>query len=620
MRRNLASLAIGRRVGILIMLGATGGCREPEPQPPVTRAEFAIGINPAELSYFGTEVPFIDVFKLAGPWVTQCAAETDPACRPDPAARPGASTWDTREQDKLDLDSEGYPRRLPGPADRAANGTAYSSVATLVPTGLTPTQPFGRFVVLYDGDGVIEYGRGALRNPLLSRAGHDVIDVRADGEQTWFQLAIRSTDPKANGAYIRNIRVLTGGGICEGNRFVYCRDDGTDGDCGNGSRCLAFSGASLPIDFDPRFLGNLRRFACLRFMGWQNTNNSLTEDWSHRTWPDAAFFTAQQGDGAPIEAMTNLGNRLGTSIWVNMPTRANDDYVRRFAALVKDRLDAGRRVYVEYSNEVWNDAFATARWVQAQAEARWPGVKETPFDKRLQWFGMRTAQICDIWEQVWGVDAGRVVCVMAAQAANPWTAAQALDCPLWAEQGGGPCYQHHVDALAIAPYFGFYIAAPDHAEILHRWTESPDGGLNALFDEIFQGGQFPDSPEGGALRQAREFMLRSADEARKRGLRLIGYEGGQHLAAVGPVSQDRAVTELLLAANRDSRMGMAYEAHLADWREAGGDLYNLWNSVSPYSAWGGWGLLEFRDQGRAAKYDSVVRIIDHSNRESDAQR
>ncbi len=469
--------------------------------------------------------------------------------------------------------------------------------------------------MLYDGEGTLEYGRGAARNPTLSRAGRDVLDVRAAGEQSWFQLAIRATDPMRTGNPIRNIRVLPNGGVCDGDRFAYCRAEDPDTACGSAGTCRLFANGTELLDFDPRFLSNLRPFACVRFMGLQNTNNALTREWSERTRPESAFFTAQQGDGAPVEAIATLGNRLGAAVWVNMPTRASDDYVRQFATIMRERLEGGRRIYVEYSNEIWNDAFAAGHWVQEQAEARWPGGPVTQFDKRLQWFGMRTAQICDIWDAVWGDQAGRVVCVMGAQAANAWTGAQSLDCPLWAaENGGTPCHRHHVDALAIAPYFGFYIGTPDHAEVLRRWTELPDHGLDKLFDEIFQGGQFQDSPEGGALHQARLFMEQSQVEARKRGLRLVAYEGGQHLAAVGSVLQDSAVTDLLLAANRDPRRGMAYAAHLADWREAGGDLYNLWNSVSPYSKWGGWGLLEFRDQGRSAKYDSVLRIISEAHR------
>jgi hypothetical protein len=615
MRSDPASIAARRLLASLLPLLAFLGCKESDPiQVVAPGPDFAIGINLAEPSYFGTETPFVDLFKLAGPWVTQCDGQSDPACRPDRFARQGASAWDTREQDRLDLDSSGYPLRFPVATERAASGVAFSSIATLVPTGLARSQPFGRFTVLYDGEGTIEYGRGAVRNEASSKVGRDVVDVRVDGDQGWFQLAVRATDPQRRENPIRNIRVLPEGGVCGGRPAEYCRPDEAGAGCSNGEACQTFTETSVPPVFDPRFLAYLQPFAAVRFMGFQNTNNALTENWSQRTLPDRVFVTAERGDGVPIETIAVLGNQLGVDVWVNMPTRADDEYVRQFASLLKARLDSGRHVYVEYSNEVWNDAFGAGKWIQEQAERRWPGGSVTPFDKRLQWFGMRTAQICDIWEDVWAGESGRVFCVMGAQAANAWTGAQALDCPLWAaEQGGIPCYRHHVDGLAIAPYFGFYIGSPEHAEILHSWTALPDRGLSHLFAEIFQGGQFPDSPPGGALRQARGFIEKSLVEARKRDLRLVGYEGGQHLVGVGPTLQDQAVSDLFIAANRDLRMGLAYQAHLADWRESGGGLYNLWNSVSPYSGWGSWGLLEYRDQGHSAKYDAVVRFIEESS-------
>jgi hypothetical protein len=89
----------------------------------------------------------------------------------------------------------------------------------------------------------------------------------------------------------------------------------------------------------------------------------------------------------------------------------------------------------------------------------------------------------------------------------------------------------------------------------------------------------------------------------------VAYEGGQHIVGLTETLNDKSVNELFMAANRDPRMGEAYAQHLEDWRAAGGGLYNLWNSVGPYTLWGSWGLLEYRDQAASAKYDAVSRII-----------
>ena len=52
--------------------------------------------------------------------------------------------------------------------------------------------------------------------------------------------------------------------------------------------------------------------------------------------------------GVPWEHVIALANELGANIWVPVPARANDDYVRQLAALVKanlnPELDGLRRV------------------------------------------------------------------------------------------------------------------------------------------------------------------------------------------------------------------------------------------------------------------------------------
>ncbi|MEW6039012.1 MAG: cellulose-binding protein [Pseudomonadota bacterium] len=577
-----------------------------EAVPPGPAPDFGIGVNLAGLAYYGTEIPFVDLFKLSGPWLTQCRAGGDAGCG-DEGWPPGASAWNTLEQDKLTLDAAGYPKSLPDPGRKAASGSRFTTVATLVPTGLAPARPAGRFLVLYQGQGALGYGRGAVRNAALSRPGRDVVDVTGVGDESWFELDILATDPAGSGDYIRNISVVPEGGACEGPAPAYCMDSRA---CGERSTCLAFEEAGQPQDFDPRFLRNLAKLRAIRFMAYQNTNDSAAVNWTDRTVPESRTWALEKGDGGPAEMIPALGNRLQADIWVNMPARADDGYVRQFAALVRQGLDKGRKVYVEYGNEAWNGAFSAGRWMEAQAQAKWPDAGDTPYGKRLQWYGMRSAQVCDIWTEVWAEEGGRVVCVMGSQAANPWTARQALDCPLWrAESGGAPCHRHHIRALAIAPYFGHYLGLPEHAAAVKGWCADADGGATRLFAEIFHGGELPGGPAGGALEEARRQMRENQRLADEYGLDLVAYEGGQHLVGVGEAGDDPAITALFVAANRDERMGEAYLRHLEDWRAAGGGLYNLWNSVGPYTRWGSWGLLEYREQPGAPKYDAVRAVM-----------
>ena len=54
-------------------------------------------------------------------------------------------------------------------------------------------------------------------------------------------------------------------------------------------------------------------------------------------------------------------------MWVNVPLMVDDDYITKFATLLKEQLDPSLVVYVEYSNEIWNYGFSQFSWNLNQA-------------------------------------------------------------------------------------------------------------------------------------------------------------------------------------------------------------------------------------------------------------
>jgi hypothetical protein len=235
--------------------------------------------------------------------------------------------------------------------------------------------------------------------------------------------------------------------------------------------------------------------------------------------------------------MIALANQLDADPWFNMPHMATNDYITQFATLAHQQLASSRKVYVEYSNETWNYMFGQTRWVQSQGLAIWPSAR-SPFEANRSHYGMRVAEMCNSWKTAWGPDANRVVCVMASQAATTYTATQSLACPLWS---GAPCSKYGINAIAIAPYFGYNV--PD------SWTTQSDGGLTSLFTEMMQGGLATGGYPGGMIKQALDLVESYITVANSYGLPLIAYEGGQSLIN----SNDAALTRLYIAANRDSR-------------------------------------------------------------------
>lgn len=513
-----------------------------------------LGSNLTSVTDYSPQRPFVNLFLNSREWFTQCRPDQDPGCT-------YSNSWDTQEAPLLDLDASGWVRSLPARSAPAV----FTMAATFwdVPAEF----PDGKYVVLYDGSGTLEYGLGAEKVTSESAPGRDVISVNpANGG---ILLRITATDP---GNYIRNIRVAA-------------RED---------EPLLATE------TFSPAFLRQLEPYSTLRFMDWMRTNGSVSSSWQSRPLPSDARYSTDKG--VPLETMVSLANTSGKAPWFNIPHRANDAYVRSFAETVLANLRADLPVYVEFSNEVWNGAFPQGDWVQARGEATWPSSGESGFTKRINWHGKRTAEICDIFRDVFGSAQSRVVCALGSQAANTWTADEALACPLWDE---GPCVMHGIGAIAIAPYFGDYIGQEANLAQVRAWTRQADGGLGTLFEELSSGGALAGGPTGGALEQSFGWISDNLDLANRQGVRLIAYEGGQHLVGIGSAGDSAALTRLFTSANRDPRMGDMYQRYLDGWNLRGGDLFVHFNDIESYTRYGSWGALETIGQLSSPKYDEL---------------
>lgn len=413
-----------------------------------------LGTNLTSVTDYSPQLPFVDLFKISREWFTQCAPGQDPGCSNN-------NSWDTGEARSLDLDASGWVRSLP----LRASAPIFTMAATY---WNVPAQfPTGRYVVRYDGQGTIEYGLGASKDTTRSTAGRDIISI--DPARGGILLRIISTDPQNNGNYIRDITVVR-----EGDEQLL-----------------------TTTTFSPTFLSQLHPYQALRFMDWMRTNNSSNANWDARARPTDTRYSSDKG--VPAEVMIGLANTTGKAPWFTLPHQADDKYIQSFATLTHATLRSDLPVYVEYSNEVWNDAFSQGSWVQARGGATWIGGSESAFTKRINYYGRRAAEICDIWKAEFSDGPSRVVCVVASQAANNWTASEALACPLWNQR---PCVAHGISALAIAPYVGDYLGQQDSQSEVFSWTRQNDGGLSTLFTELRSGSQLSTGPEGGALSQS----------------------------------------------------------------------------------------------------------------------
>ncbi|MGB3402700.1 MAG: cellulose-binding protein [Microcoleaceae cyanobacterium] len=508
-----------------------------------------LGTNLSGIADYSTQMPFVDAFKSSRRWITQCSKDRDPNC---------GESWSTNEFDQLDLDEWGWVKSLPDPED----SPEYTQVVTLMYRGVDP-YPGGTYIVLYDGVGTLEYDFDADKDQTASTPGRDVLQV--DPSDRGILLKITETDPNKTGNYIRNIRVIP----------------------------AEYEQNYQSVLFNPTFIEKTKPYQALRFMDWMQTNHSKQSKWENRPKIQKASYS--YGGGVPIEIMVELSNRLQVDPWFNMPHKATDEYMRNFAELIKETLDPNLIAYVEYSNEVWNPQFEQFNWVKDNGPLSGEG---NPF----QPYGVRTAQMCEIWKDVFAGETQRIQCVISTQTANRWVAKQVLDCDRWSK---APCYQHGVDVFAISSYFSGKLGQPKHEKTIESWIDDPN------IDEFKQGitqlkdGSVLDT-ESNVSGLAEKFQ-HYTELAKSKGLKLVIYEGGNHVVGVKGVQNNEKLTEYFIELNRRPEFYDLYEDMFEAWQDPEGvrTVFMHFSDITRSTKWGSWGALEHVTQDHSPKYDAL---------------
>lgn len=522
-----------------------------------------LGIGLSGIADYSTQLPFLDGFKTSRQWITQCD-ESDPNCK---------DKWDTQEFNLLDLDQKGWVKSLPAPED----APQYTRVSTLLYRDIPNRYRSGKYIVLYEGEGKIEYYFAARKDEAASKPGRDIIDVDAS-KSDGILLSITATDPNKNGNYLRNIRVIH-------------TDD----------QMLYQSGEI----FNPLFLEKINKFSVLRFMDWMGTNGSTQKDWKDRPLPENVSYSYR--GNVPVEIMVALANKLKAEPWFNMPHLATEDYWVKFAQKVKETLDPNLKVYVEYSNEVWNLGFPQSQYAFQQGKARWGENKSNAY---MQWYGMKMAQMCDTWKSVFAEQKNRVICVMGTQRGWRGIEKPALECPEWVAEGNKPCYQHGIDAYAIAAYFGGILGSPDNVAQVESWLNNADGGFSQAFKQLKEGGALGGYKDN--LPDVYQDFQYHFQAAKERNLQLVAYEGGQHIVGSQGVEFNERLTKFFWELNRRPEMYDLYTQLLQDWKKAGGTLFMHFVDIGQVSKWGSWGALEYVGQEGSPKYNALINFIDQT--------
>ena len=528
-----------------------------------------LGFNTSGLSQIAVSNPFIDKFKVSRGWITSCNYDWQNDRPIDPGCTKKKS-FNTGETDKVKVDRFGWPMRLPTKAE----APVYTSINAIWDLGEFFT--LGEYVVTYQGDADIKpHGDLEITDQRPGR-----IEFTLKSTKRNLRLHITRINPQR---YIRDIKVIP-------KRFVQ---------------------VASRQKFNPDYLNTVRPFNSIRFMPWQNTKDTLFTRWEQRTTPNHAFYNGNAG--MPIETMVELSNQVNAAPWFSMPHLADNTLLYRFAQTVKQKLKPGLKVYVEYSNEIWNYMYPATHHATREGLKRWPrAYSELNQGSRnlklaLNYNALRTTQICDIWKQVWGNQKSRVVCVLSAYAGAPAMGEEALTCPL----AGGNCAAK-IDAYGIAPYFGDYIARIENRNILRGWAHQGAAGMNALFSEINRGNYIDDKIPGGAIPRAMKNRITpNVALAKKHGVQLLAYEGGQHLLRVDGAHKiyDEKIFELFSKANQDPRMIGPYQQYLRAWNNSGAGMMMHFNGISNIDNRNYFAMLERPENPNSAKYRALTSYL-----------
>jgi hypothetical protein len=500
----------------------------------------SLGMNLSTLDSASTQIPFVDIFKQSSRFEFQKKWTPPNTKPPSPPIRSA-------------IDENGWVVSLA--YDEQAIACMFNNNSGYFPAGT--------YTLHYNGQGEFQIYGGTIRERGPNRLKVDIDPRRMSG---WKNLCVVETRTDPNDP-IRNIRFILPG----------------------------FDNTYEQDPWYPPFLERLRPFGVIRFMDWQVTNLNIDVDWSDRkkissaTQASPIGSSTAKGLGVALEYQIDLANRLESDPWFNIPATASDDYIRQMATLVKERLHPGLHPAIELSNEVFNN-FPASYDYALQMGTRL-NLPSPPGENVVYgWYALRASQMFDIWNGVFGVDAGRIIHVVTGRRVAPAVNDFMLQY--------GDLYKK-TDVLAIDGYmFPFNKWEPPIRNGRLKWSDvavlSTKDVLAAMHNYIDE--------------RLVPSWIEAAKVAQKFGVGLVVYEGGESNVTAFQTDDER-VTRLFISTSRDPGMSDVYAHLLNAWSKMdGAGLFSQYDFVGLPNKFGCWGALEYQDQDpkTAPKYSALA--------------
>lgn len=382
---------------------------------------------------------------------------------------------------------------------------------------------------------------------------------------------------------------------------------------------LPGDGSQAPV-FKASFLERLQdNSAALRFMDWGATNAATHASWAERRRP--GFYT--QDSPTAYEYMITLANAANKDLWICVPHTADAQYIQNLATLILHGTDGGLpvveplaahlKVYVEWSNEVWNSQFPQHAWALAAARSRLGLGATDPlpnYNEVWKIIGEKHAETFRIFADVFR-SAGhrsRLVRVLGTQIGGNLVSLHMTGIESVASTEADPALrgEYYPDSVAVGAYFGHNIST----WVVNNTNYTSPGPAD--YDAAFA------AVRNDVLTTFRNYLRNSSTAAANYALELIAYEGGQHIVGVGSEQSNSALSAFLGTMNRDPRMGGMTALALDLWEMYGGGLFMAYNESSPYGSYGSWGFREhwyqeLAEAPKAAAFNNWLRRVQQSH-------
>lgn len=538
-----------------------------------------MGTNLHENADWNPDVPWKDLMRLARRYVPQ-----------EPNF---GSPFDTGET--LTLDANGWPQP-----------TSSQAWATLVCTDLTDHYPSGTYHLLYDGTQGRLAGTWGGATIVSESAGDITLNVDSSkggiGLKFW---------PDESGNYDwTNIRL-----VHEDDLATY---------------------ASQP--FRDEWVTELKdNYVTFRFMNWGRTNGNEGAGIANPTVaytdiPDSSWATQTGPTGVSVELMVALCNEANRNMWYCIPHQMSDAGVTAVATYIRDNLDINLRCFFELSNEPWNGGryFDGVQWISTgfpQASYFWDigndftapatigvgALDASPYTAQLKAYSVRMKEVMALIDTVYAGQLLRRIRVAGTQWANSFVSSTVLE--------HGNAYQS-IDALAVGAYFGASLGSPygdtnfaqlildEHAENILQAGGNEEAALIETHEWLFRRMEVEIGRKWRTLANSHLNVI--AGLSGSPNIKLIAYEGGQHLAGVANYQWNNELAKIFITMNKRAEMASLYAMAFQVWREVvGTNLFCHFTETHEFNNFGSWGAREYAypagTTGTPPKYTEIIK-------------